>query len=79
LQTNGLNRVENVAGVSASDDDLQIFGGSTGNAALLLAVTLYYCVSLQTKKDTNLLFHQGYTDDAVYCAGEEDEVCRETI
>jgi len=40
LQTNGLNRVENVAGVSASDDDLQIFGGSTGNAASLQAVTL---------------------------------------
>ena len=22
-----------------------------------------------------LFFHQGYTDDTVYCAGEEDEVC----
>jgi len=35
-----MNLVKNVAGVSASDDDLQIFGGSTGNAASLLAVTL---------------------------------------
>ena len=40
LQTNNINLVNNVAGVSASDDDLQIFGGSTGNAASLLAVTL---------------------------------------
>ena len=40
LQTNNINLVKNVAGVSASDDDLQIFGGSTGNAASLQAVTL---------------------------------------
>ena len=40
LQVNYMNLVKNVAGVSASDDDLQIFGGSTGNAASLLAVTL---------------------------------------
>ena len=51
MQTNGLNRVENVAGVSASDDDLQIFGGSTGNAASLLAVTLCRC---ENTNQTNL-------------------------
>lgn len=51
LQTNNINRVENVAGVSASDDDLQIFGGSTGNAASLLAVTLCRC---ENTNQTNL-------------------------
>ena len=46
-----MNLVENVAGVSASDDDLQIFGGSTGNAASLLAVTLCRC---ENTNQTNL-------------------------
>ena len=46
-----MNLVKNVAGVSASDDDLQIFGGSTGNAASLLAVTLCRC---ENTNQTNL-------------------------
>jgi len=46
-----MNLVKNVAGVSASDDDLQIFGGSTGNAASILAVTLSVCFKVAQTSD----------------------------
>ena len=40
LQTNYINLVRNVAGVSASDDDLRYFGGSAGTLPHTKAVTL---------------------------------------
>ena len=40
LQTNYINLVRNVAGVSASDDDLHAFGGSAGTLPHTKAVTL---------------------------------------
>ena len=40
LQTNYMNLVRNVAGVSASDDDLHVFGGSAGTLPHTKAVTL---------------------------------------
>ena len=40
LHPNNINLVRNVAGVSASDDDLHAFGGSTGTLPHTKAVTL---------------------------------------
>ena len=40
LQVNGINLITNVAGVSASDDDLHAFGGSAGTLPHTKAVTL---------------------------------------
>ena len=40
LQVNYMNLVNNVAGVSASDDDLRYFGGSAGTLPHTKAVTL---------------------------------------
>ena len=42
LQTNNINLVKNVAGVSASDDDLRYFEGSAGTLPHDKAVTLFY-------------------------------------
>ena len=42
LQVNYINLVNNVAGVSASDDDLRYFGGSAGTLPHTKAVTLFY-------------------------------------
>ena len=51
LQTNYINLVNNVAGVSASDDDLRYFGGSAGTLPHTKAVTLSI-VFLVSKKST---------------------------
>ena len=42
LQTNNINLVKNVAGVSASDDDLRYFEESAGTLPHDKAVTLFY-------------------------------------
>ncbi len=42
LQTNNINLVKNVAGVSASDDDLRYFGEFAGTLPHDKAVTLFY-------------------------------------
>ena len=46
LQTNFINLVNNVAGVSASDDDLHAFGGSAGTLPHTKAVTLSVCFNV---------------------------------
>ena len=46
LQTNYINLVNNVAGVSASDDDLHVFGGSAGTLPHTKAVTLSVCFNV---------------------------------
>ena len=40
LQVNYMNLVRHVAGISASDDDLHVFGGSAGTLPHTKAVTL---------------------------------------
>jgi len=51
LHPNNINLVRNVAGVSASDDDLHFFGGSTGTLPHTKAVTLCRC---ENTNQTNL-------------------------
>ena len=46
LQVNYINLVNNVAGVSASDDDLHAFGGSAGTLPHTKAVTLSVCFNV---------------------------------
>ena len=46
LQTNYINLVRNVAGVSASDDDLRYFEGSAGTLPHTKAVTLSVCFNV---------------------------------
>ena len=46
LQTNYINLITNVAGVSASDDDLHAFGGSAGTLPHTRAVTLSVCFNV---------------------------------
>ena len=46
LHPNNINLVRNVAGVSASDDDLHAFGGSAGTLPHTKAVTLSVCFNV---------------------------------
>ena len=53
LQVNYINLVRNVAGVSASDDDLHAFEGSAGTLPHTKAVTLSVCFKVAQTLNKN--------------------------